>query len=165
MLGNIFFDPDKEMVKWIIDELVQDKMVWDIGCGTGEFLLRLNEQGITKLIGVDPFTDHMAFMENRISRTRDMIHLFPNSVSDPVIFDMLSKITEKQKAIGFLCRPCHSHLLTLGTYDVFKSLNIPLYYIGLEKNLEMDLDYNDIPYMEVKHKGTSRENEKIYKLV
>ena len=30
--------------------------------------------------------------------------------------------------------------------------------------ISMDLDYNDIPYIEVKHKGTSRENEKIYKL-
>lgn len=164
MLGSIFFDPDKEMVKWIIDEIVQDKMVWDIGCGTGEFLLRLNEQGIKKLVGVDPYTDHMEFMKNRINRTRDMIHLFPNDVSDPIIFDMLSKISDTSSVVGFLCRPCHSHLLTLGAYNVFKTLNIPLYYIGLERNLKMDLEYNDIPYLEIKHKGTSKENEKIYKL-
>lgn len=69
MLGHIFFDPDKEMIQWLIDDIIKDRMVFDIGCGSGEVLFRLSEAGHTKLIGVDPFTDHMDFMKERMKRT------------------------------------------------------------------------------------------------
>lgn len=164
MLGHIFFDPDKEMIQWLIDDIIKDRMVFDIGCGSGEVLFRLSEAGHTKLIGVDPFTDHMDFMKERMKRTDDMVHLFPHSVTDPVVADMISKLNGT-KMIGLLCRPCHHHMLTFGAYNLFKTHNIPLYYIGLDRNLEQDLDNWDIPYTLVEHKGTSRENEKVYKLV
>lgn len=163
-MGIIFFDPDKEMIQWLIDEVLQNRTLFDIGCGTGELLMRLKENDYHKLVGVDPFTDYHEFMKNNMERNGDRIHFFPYEVQDPSVMKLIMALP-KDTGIGFLCRPCHSYFLTKETYDIFKTAGIPLYYIGLEENLEQDLEQYDIPYTQLIHKGTSKDNEKVYRLV
>ena len=164
MFGNIFFDPDDKMIEWLIKEVIKNRTVFDIGCGTGELLFRLKEKDYHGLVGVDPFTDYFEFQKEAFNRTNERIHLFQNSINDAPIVTLLTNLP-KGTGVGLLCRPCHHHSLTKGAYDIFSALDIPLYYIGLEKNLEQDLEDYDIPYVELIHEGSSEDNEKVYRLV
>ena len=163
ILPPTFFNPNSEFVDWILD-YVSGRLVIDIGCGNGNFMRKLKKKGHNKLIGFDPFTDYYAFTSTMRKEFGEMIQLLPYEFAGDFGKSLLSKMPS-ETLICFLNRPCHSPLLVRDSYLLCKELGIELIYIGLEKNLELDLDDWDIPYKVLEHKGVGQDKEIVLKLV
>ena len=136
----------------------------DIGFGNGHTLKRLSERGFTKLMGIDPYTDIMAMRMNWMeTMDTDVPHTFQEAIGEGIHMSMMEKMGDK-KLVCFLCRPCHHPFLVKTSYDVCKKNGVELYYIGLQKNVPIDLGFMDeLNY--IKHEGSSRDGEIVIKLV
>ena len=163
MRSSTFFKPDTEFVKWLI-ELADNRIIFDVGCGNGHVMKELKRNGHNKLVGIDPFMEVMDLQQEFRLEFKDHVHLLPYGIEEPLPQQMI-RGCKGELGIGIICRPCHSYLFIQETYNLFKESNTPLYYIGLDSNIEQDLDDLDISYEIIPHKGTSKENEKVYKLV
>ena len=53
--AHLFHGYSKPLVNWIINHLKdeKEKQLYDFGCGTGQYLKRLQDAGFTKLIGFE----------------------------------------------------------------------------------------------------------------
>lgn len=150
-----FFQPDDTMTKFIIG-LAKNKTIVDMGAGTGHVLAQIKKNGYNNFIGFEPFTP---FESQELSVAHRMI---PRQVMDDFTYKMMYAIRDKSMMI--LCRPCHHPELVLGSISMCKQLGMELFYIGLKRNIHMDLDIHGIKYDIIPHTGTSKENEIILKL-
>ena len=157
-MTSIFFKPDNEMTKFII-ELSENKTIIDMGCGSGNFMKQLYANGYHKYLGFEPFPD---MDDNPVYDPAVTPKILPWASTDDTTKKLLSKINDS--TIVFLCRPCHHPELIKGTFDLCQELQIPLYYIGLRKNILEDLTIEGIPYVQIQHKGSSEDDEIILKL-
>lgn len=160
--SSTFFDPNKEFVNWIKD-YANGRIIFDIGCGNGHFLKELKRAGHHKLIGIDPHVPLAHLQKSVISEFGSMIQFLPFRIKDDFVATLLKGLTS-DKILCTICRPCHHYELTLGSYEVCKELGIELLYIGVDRNFEMDLTDNDIPYEIIEHSGSSKDYEKVLKL-
>lgn len=157
----LFFDPDKEFVEWIKD-YANDRVIVDVGCGSGELLFRLYEAGHRRLIGIDAFHPYEIFSPSSYKRIGHVLHFIPAEINSPFATRIVSGLGER--ALVLLCRPCHSSLFIEEVYNLCYDNNIELLYIGLTSNLQRDLEWYE-DKIELPHKGSSQENEVVIKLL
>ena len=160
----VFFEPDTAFVNWL-GKLAGDRIIFDIGFGSADFMKRLSKQGFTKLMGIDPYTDIMQVrMDWMQTMDTDVPHTFAEAIGEGIHMSMFEQMG-KDKLIAYLCRPCHHPFLVQTSYDVCKKHGVELYYIGLEKNIDKDLGFIGEKLNFVEHDGTSRDGEVVIKLV
>lgn len=162
MSGTIFFEPDTDFVNWIIDR-ADGRIIFDIGCGSAHFLKELKRNGHHGLIGIDPYLDLPKMIMDIRQEFNEPIHLLPCKIGDGLPEKLLSETPER--FICTLCRPCHHPLLVVEAYNLCKNLGVELLYIGLEKNVHLDLISYGIPFEKLEHEGTSESDEIVLKLV
>ena len=139
-----FFEPDEVMVNWLI-EYAGDRFVFDIGCGDGFLVERINEIKPDKSYGIDIQWDY----------SKPLLPIFPFNALET---KLVSKCTN---SLVLFCRPCHSDWFE----EAIKLLpdDIKVLYIGLPKNLSVDFYVHS--YEQVKHDGSSADNEQVYRVV
>lgn len=150
MFGIRFFQPDKELTKSIVD-YAGDRIIFDIGCGDGDFLKELQNEGAKKLIGIDPYID----INNLHELALKDIKVIPRRVED--FEDLIKKVGEK--ALFIFARPCHSNFV-VNVLNI-KSPKTEVLYITVPENLKL---YNDLGNYKsiakkINLKGSSLDNE------
>ena len=153
-----FFQPDSEMTKFIIG-LANNMTIIDMGCGSGHFIKQLYANDYKNYLGFEPFVD---IDDNPVYSPATTTKILPYASTEDLTKKLLSKLADK--SIMLLCRPCHHPELIVGTFDLCRELQIPLYYIGLKKNILEDLTIDGIAYTVIEHRGSSVDNEIILKL-
>lgn len=158
-----FFEPNPTLIKSIIKH-AGNRLIVDLGCGPhANVLQELVAEGASKVIGCDMFLDsHHTMKRLKSFDSEASIHLFPGSIDDNL--SMLTAISKHPAGTLFLlCRPCHAPELIDGAINLALNGNQEILYIGLPKNLDLDLsDYN---YEQIYLDGTSKENEIILKII
>ncbi|MGB3491897.1 MAG: hypothetical protein WBA57_04165 [Elainellaceae cyanobacterium] len=157
--------PDNDFIDWIISR-ADNRIIFDVGFGNGRVLEHIWERGYSKLVGTDPFSDVMAinthWIMNKELNGRSKPHFFYDEIGEGISQSILEN--SKGKMLGLLNRPCHHTLLVKSAYYSFKKTGNELLYIGLRENIEQDLVWNDIPFEEIEHEGSSRDNEVVLKI-
>lgn len=156
---NVFFNPDNKMVEFLI-KLSDDRLIVDFGTGDGTLLSKFLDNGKNDVIGFDCFVDILDVMERDLRLASKVL---PYDINEPLAKKLLEGMNTAKPCVGLLCRPCHHPLLIDTTYDLCKAHNMPLYYIGLERNVSTDLSHYD--YEIIPHEGRSIQNEIVIKLL
>lgn len=148
-LSTPFFQPDVDFVKWLI-KYADGRTIIDCGAGSGYLTAMIHHLGYKNCIAIEP---HYTEERNWFWRKRGFqFHVFfKNSEEESIIRDI-----PKGKALLLFARPCHSGFV----YRTIKN-NMPVgteaLYISHKNNTQLDL--GDIYYTELKHEGTSKNNE------
>ena len=148
LLSTVFFMPDVNFIKWLI-EYADGRCIIDCGAGSGYTTALINKLG-GKCIAVEPnytIERKMFWLKKQIN-----FHIFyEKSEKASIIHDI-----PDGKALLLFARPCHSDFV----YDTITK-NMPsgmeALYISHKNNTNLDL--RDIQYTELKHEGTSKNNE------
>lgn len=150
-----FFIPDGEFKEWI-KEYAGDRIIIDVGAGTGEFALEMKEIG-AKMMCIEPYP---LFDVNTYDFIKKGIQWWPNPVeeSENLIKGLGNKV------IFLFARPCHSKFVE--TCLDFMANESEGLYITLPENVER---YDDLGKWRnhkqlLNHKGTSKDNEVVYSI-
>lgn len=164
--SSTFFKPDSDFIDWLL-KLIDNRMVFDIGCGNGHFLKELKRKDYHKIVGVDAYSDYHEFRESVWDEFGggNPIQFIPDSILSDMAQNIIKGASRNVPTVCFLIRPCHDAILVSATYDLCKENNIDLYYIGLDSNIDIDLTSVDIPFERILHEGTSEDNEIVLKLL
>ena len=130
------------MLDWLIDF---DKPIFDVGCGGGYLIKELNQIRPSIAYGIDLLWDWSS----------PDIQVIP---SNAVTSSVINYIND---TLVLFCRPSHG-VWVEKTINRFPSSNTIL-YIGLDKNVKMDIGSFD--YQIVAHKGASTDNESVYQIM
>ena len=111
--GQIFFDPDMDMLDWII-EYAKERMIIEVGSGCGHLLRMLQAKGVKKLMGIEPLFDPMIVVQINSVMGRPIdgnkIHVIPMEVSK--CGGLIKGITEHPiGALVIVARPSHTNLI------------------------------------------------------
>lgn len=111
--GLVFFQPDMTFVRWLKD-YAQDRMIMEIGCGTGHLLHLLRAAGHNLLCGIEPQWDYMAQAEIDVQHDRNILQVMPWDVTRAANF--IRTVTGARSGhvrgcILLFCRPCHSNFV------------------------------------------------------
>lgn len=80
--GVIFFSPDMEMVEWLKD-YSGDRMLIDVGSGSGHLLNLLKNRGKRYMMGIEPTFDFDAYLGRMTMRSStDLMHILPKPVEE-----------------------------------------------------------------------------------
>lgn len=163
--SSTFFKPDSEFLDWII-QLIDNRMVFDIGCGNGHFLKELKRKDYHRIVGIDAHSDYYAFRNEVMEEfgAGNPIQFIPDGIESSMAQNLIKGASKNVPVVCFLNRPCHGFVLVSQAYQLCKENNIELIYIGLESNIDIDLDSMGIPYEILKHKGSSSDDEIVLKL-
>jgi SAM-dependent methyltransferase len=157
-----FFQPDDVFINWI-KEYAQNRLIVEIGCGSGLTLIRLSNAG-ARICGVDPYWDmseYVGINMSRIQRNQSLIQVLPKRIED-----VPELITNKgSKILILFCRPCHSDFVV--NVLNMKDPDTEVLYITLPENLEC---YNDLGAHEsraklIKHEGFSVKKEIVLSII
>lgn len=156
-----FFRPDEKFIQWIRG-YAGDRLICDIGCGTGRLIERMADMGST-VCGIEPFFTHDDYAElnmNRIKRGKDMLQILSKRVEE---CDNLIQAFSK-RALFLFCRPCHG-LFVFNALSMMPSGSEAL-YITLPENLDK---YDDCgPFMkyakQLTYDGRSADEEVVYSI-
>ena len=152
-MGIRFFIPDMEFKQWLKD-YAGDRIIIDVGAGTGEFALEMREIG-AKIMCIEPYNEVDSY--NFISKG---IQWWPHRVEESQT--IIKAI--KDKGLFLFARPCHSDFVeNCITYMDDKAEAL---YITIPKNLVRYQDlgiWNNYKTL-LTHKGTSEENEVVYSI-
>jgi len=166
--GMVFFKPTMKFIKWIRD-YADDRMIIEVGCGTGLVLRMLQSIGYTHLMGMDPAFDYMAEHLQALEAGRNPLQILPYSIERGA--KMLSDIFKpkpaqpgyaewtQKGALLLCCRPCHSGFLEQAIDAVCSGTEVM--YITKPSVLE---DYQDLgkyqPLAQLTpHEGESADGE------
>lgn len=160
----VFYQPEDTQCQKISEVIGKDTIIFDIGCGSGYFLYSMYKNGHRGLLGTDIHLNRPAMLENDIPL--DIVSkCFEFDVNDPIISHLIKRFKENKyskKIAVFLVRPCHHYLLVNSTINMCKELGVDLYYIGLEKNISIDLF--DVDYERIDIGTDSLEKEVMLKI-
>lgn len=160
--GTIFFKPNTQFVKWLI-EYAGDRIILDVGCGaTFPLTQQLYFNGAKKLVAIDPEIDHMQYELFRYTKLKlgDSVHILPGDIEK-----WKSIIQSKHQDMLVICaRPCHNDWVE-NMLDL-KGDNVEVLYITLPENMEL---YNDLGKWKSKavllnHEGSSADKEVVYSI-
>lgn len=143
MLLVDFFIPDDKMIQWLID-YAGGRHIFDIGCGRGLLIEKINQVSHDKAFGIDIYWDN-----------RKPLPIYPMNALDTKL------VSHCKNCLVLFCRPCHSDWIER-TIDRLPP-NIEVLYIGLSKNLFRDFEEYQVE--EVRHDGQSRENESVFRVI
>jgi len=140
-----FFKPTQAFLDWLV-EFVGEEFVIECGAGQCEFTKAMHKLGIKAMaIEPRPSDEVMATCYNFV---------FPTSV------ERAENILREDKSIVIAARPDHS-----GWFQKLPDLIHPesmLLYIGLERNLHIDIPDSDIPLL---FENAGQEGENVYKVI
>lgn len=164
--SSTFFVPDSAFLDWVL-KLIDNRMVFDIGCGNGHFLKELKRKDYHKIVGIDAFSDYHGFRTSVWDEfgAGNPIQFIPDGIESAMAQNLIKGASRNVPVVCFLIRPCHNSILISEAYNLCKENNIDLYYIGLETNIDIDLTAYDIPFERIQHEGSSEDNEIVLKLV
>lgn len=174
--GSIFFDPDDEMVDWII-EYANGRIIVDAGCGEHLNLTKKLLLEGQPVIAVDPFIneeDLHNFYKWKIDNNLISIsgHVLPGRI------DRFSRDAEEiighgnlikqlgNRVLIIFARPCHSQFVE-NTID-YLDPDVESLYITIPGNFDK---YNDLGKFRGYAKrifpkqGTSKDNEEFYSII
>lgn len=137
-----FFKPLPSFWEWIIP-LSFRKIVVDIGCGNGDLLREMHEQQI-KAFGIDIRYELFDTLPPRDL----MSSILPFSVERAVQYEIIT--LGEDQLIRIVCRPSHGGFI--------RDIPRPYYYIGLERNLDQDFEYEDSVKFLLPNVGEDGEN-------
>lgn len=158
---NRFFIPDIKLIKSLI-KYANDRLIVDVGCGVNaDLLYDFAANGYQKLLGVDIFLDYRKTYPK--FRSIDCHpHLLSGSIQEnQKLLSALNNAPTSNKPLVLLCRPCHHSELIDATIELFDRCEV--LYIGLEKNIAMDLEGYEYERLDLP--GNSAENEVILKII
>lgn len=120
----VFFEPRDEFLVWLLT-YAKDRVVFDVGCGTGVFLERMWQMGI-KAIGVELYVHKI---ENVTTRMR----VFPQDARE-------CSALRTMPALVLFCRPSHDGWV----HDTIPLLHpeSEVLYISKPGNEVMDVPYD-----------------------
>lgn len=156
-----FYIPCDEQIKSIIKEVGEDTTIIDVGAGSGYFMYSLLKNGHNRSLGIEMFHNTMELAENGLPLEL-VSKILPWDIADDSSYRMIKSLSEKSKVVLFLVRPCHHPLLIDTTINLAKELGIDMYYIGLQKNMFVDLDISE--FQQIKLDGYSIDGEVMLKL-
>jgi len=133
-----FFNPTDEFVDKLV-EVINNRMVVEIGCGEGELMMELIQRNV-KIIGIDPYVDTS---DLSITRKIKILHYELDEG-----FDFCSTLIKNLNGnvVFLVARPCHSKF-TQEYLNMFGHKS-EMIYIGFAKNLEIDFE-RDISLVEI----------------
>jgi len=152
-MGLKFFEPDVDFLKWIKD-YAKGRLIVDCGAGEGHITRELFKLG-AKVVAFEPNGDYMKFQEENIKQRLGMIQYIMADCTT-------SKITSMPNLLLLFARPCHSNFVEQTIKHMHPSSEVM--YITKPDNWE---DYDDLGVyrdnaVEIKHKGSSKEGEKVW---
>lgn len=118
-----FFDPEDSFLDWLL-KYAKDRIVYDLGCGSAEFLVRIWRRGI-RGIGIDKNADTL--IEDPEVRRRTLC-------ADTTEFQPLRRY---ENALMLFCRPSHDGWVSKTIYKIHPSCEI--LYISKPGNRHVDL--------------------------
>lgn len=163
MITNIFFKPNTEFVKWLI-EYANGRMILDVGCGeTFPLTKQLIANGAPTVVSIDPYLDMNHYVDYRLLNHDKFIKGSYHGMQAR-IQDMEVLFSSDREILMIFARPCHS----LFVYDAIsmKGPNVEVLYITKPENIE---EYADVgEYINtatlLKHKGSSADDEVVYSI-
>lgn len=150
-----FFEPDEEFLKWIKD-YANGRLILDCGAGLGHITRALHVLG-AKIVAIDPFADTDKFREENFELKVGHIHYIDD-------YSQSSKFTAMPNCLLLFCRPCHSDFVEATIYHMHPTSEA--LYITVPRNFDGydDLgEYKELA-VEIPHKGTSAEGEKVWSI-
>lgn len=156
-----FFQPDREFLQWI-KEYVGDRLVVDVGCGSGKLTERLRYMGV-RVFGVDPYFDPKSLHEvnvRRIKEGQELLHIISKPIEECGNYFQ----NQGDKVVLLFARPCHTKFIQ-NTLKM-KDSETEALYITKPENLELydDLGPFNLNKTLVQHKGWSVEEEVVYSI-
>ena len=153
VLSDLFFVPDVEFVKWLI-EYAGDRVIIDCGAGSGYLSALITKLG-GKCCAVEPFWEierKLFWMKNKI-----IFNVIPMNIEQASILDF-----PKEKTLYVFARPCHSGFV----YNAIQKMQngAETLYIG-HNGINKTIDLGNLPYTKLDHKGTSRDNEIVLSII
>lgn len=148
-LSTPFFQPDADFVKWLI-KYANGRMIVDCGAGSGYLTAMIHHLGYNKCIAIEP---HYTEERNIFWRSKGyQFHVFfKPSEEEKIIRDI-----PNNNVLLVFARPCHSGFVSR-TINKNMPVGAEALYISHKNNTQYDL--GDIAYTEIKHEGTSKNNE------
>jgi hypothetical protein len=133
----------------------EGQLVYEVGCGEGHVLNALTDLGLC-VIGIEVRDDFVEeLIMNRISDLKEPLPILPMCG----MFDA----TYPEDSVVLMVRPCHGQFV-MGTYRraIREHGAKAFFYVGLEKNLEIDFD--DSVKLELLEEDLGEENEKMWRV-
>lgn len=153
-----FFQPDQEMLKWIVD-YAAGRPIIDCGCGNGNVTKSLRKAGQGPIIAMDIMTDCTDLLRASIGDPKGLIQFLPHDCS-------ISNIVKMKNCLLLFCRPSHNIATKYKGSWVESTINnmdssSEALYITLQSNL---IKYSDLGEYEesaikLKHSGSSVDSE------
>lgn len=152
---NKFFEPDEEFLMWIKD-YANNRLIVDCGAGKGHITRALHVMGC-KVVGIDPYADYTKFRDENFRLRLGHIHMIPDQSEH-------SKLAQMPNSLLLFCRPCHSSFVE----DTIQNMHPTSEALYITKPDNFD-DYDDLGEfkelaVEIPHKGTSQEDEKVWSI-
>ena len=145
-IPSTFFKPKDSFLKWLT-KFTENKIVFDVGCGNGNFLKRMHKLKI-KAIGIDPI--YIAFLHPDQELRNCILPMFAQEC----------KILQNIKnSIILFCRPCHDGFV----YETIKKIhkNNIIFYIS--KTINVNIDIPGLNYKIINVPGL--QEEKLYQVL
>lgn len=159
--GLVFFQPDMEFIRWL-KEYAGQRIILEIGCGTGHVLHMLRAAGHSLLCGVEPQWDYMAQAETDIRNRDSILQVLPWDVERAADFIRTvsgAKAGHVQGCLLLFCRPCHSDFVEEAIDCAAPGTEVM--YITKPENLERYCDLGRYEHLakSIEYRGTCKDGE------
>lgn len=164
-ISSNFFIPNNKFIDWLI-EYANDRLILDVGSGTGLLLKLIQARGYNKLFGIEPHFDVMKYRQMCMLNHEEAIHFEQSEVQNSTMFKALLRDSQHAKpALVVFARPCHSRFVEEGI-DLMPSGTEAL-YITIPENLDKYDDLGEYYPVAKKlnHEGASKEGEWVYSII
>lgn len=103
--GNSYYSYKKPPMKEIDPNYPQNPIpILDVGCGAGDFLCKLAQQGYTNLTGCDPFIENDLVYENGVHIYKKEIHEMTGQFDSIFLNDSFEHVTNPHEVMASIKR-------------------------------------------------------------
>lgn len=103
--GNTYYSYQKPSINKPDITIPQNPIpILDVGCGSGDFLCKLAQQGYTSLTGCDPFIEHDIVYENGVHIYKKEIHEMTGQFDSIFLNDSFEHVTDPHEVMASIKR-------------------------------------------------------------